>query len=273
MTKTTTPEDLITSDHEFMMRNIRHGALAPKAAGDRWQAVQAVAAEMDRLSDLYYQRAEAFEDIRADAVAANARAADSGKAAPAGTGAKVMDAELAVAGTLAAYKAALPRLAAARKAYDALFADRAFITEYRDALSSEFVKRHESAVKAFRELDSQVPALAELYGLLGDFTLNGLLGDTVREIEFNGSTLANGGTFTGSGVKSWDAPKLSEAMSTVRGYVLNGDPVYGGTLLAEDLDAIAAALPGLAEQRYDEWQEELANNAPMRMVGGSPWRI
>ncbi|MFE5076906.1 hypothetical protein [Streptomyces halstedii] len=265
-----TPEDLVTSNHEFMMRNKRHGVLAPKVAEDRWQALQAVVSEMDRLTELYYERAEAAEDAHLGAVAANARAADTGKAVPAGTAVKVMDARLAVDGTLSAFRGNLPRLATARKAYDALFEDRAFITEYRSSIASEFLKRREAAVKAFKELDAEIPALAELYGLLGDFTLTHLLSDELGEIEFNGSPMEHGGVFTGQGTESWDAPKLSEALSNVRRYVLNDDPIQGGTLLTEDLPTIAAALPELAEQRYEEWQDRLASER-MTMRNASPY--
>ncbi|MFE5615489.1 hypothetical protein [Streptomyces sp. NPDC056524] len=272
MNEKITPEDLITPNHEYMMSNQRHGVLAPKVAGDRWRALQAVVSEMNRLSDLYYERAEAAEDIRLDAVAAYARAADSGKAVPAGMGTKVQDAKLAVDGALTAFRATLPRLVAARKAYDALFSDRAFITEYRQAIATEFIERREAAVKAFKELDAQIPALAELYDLLGDFTLNHLLGDTVREIEFNGSNLEHGGLFTENS-DSWAAPKLSQALSNVRRYVLSDDPIKGGTLLTEDLGVIAAALPDLAEQRYEEWQEALDAQAPMKMINSNPWAL
>lgn len=269
MTEVTTPEDLITSNHEFMMSNNRHGSLAPKVAEDRWQALRAVVSEMDRLIDLYYERAEAAEDARLEAVAANARAASSGKAVPAGTGAKVMDAQLAVDGCLSAFRATLPRLVAARKAYDVLWDDREFIAEYRQAVASEFVTRREAALKAFNELDSQIPALAELYGLLGEFTLNRLLGDFVSSLEFNGNALSNGRVFTAP-ERSWMAPKLSEAMTEVRRFVLNDDPVLGGTLLTEDLDTVSDALPALIDKRYEEWREELAKSR-MQMVGGSPW--
>ncbi|MFF7492679.1 hypothetical protein [Streptomyces rubiginosohelvolus] len=269
MTDATTPEDLITPDLEFKMRNIRHGALAPKVAGDRWQAVQAVAAEMERLTDLYYQRAEAAEDARLEAVALNARAADTGKTIPAGTAVKVMDARLAVDGTLSAFRANLPRLEAARKAYDALFDDRAFIAEYRDAVVPEFLKRRAAAVKAFKELDAQIPVLAEAYYLLGDFTLNRLLSDTVGEIEFNGSPLTDGSVFADY-QGAWTAPKLSKALSDIRGYVLSEDPIKGGTLLAEDLGTIADALPELAEQRYEEWQDALASER-MEMRNAGPY--
>ncbi|MEU9652627.1 hypothetical protein AB0E00_27445 [Streptomyces sp. NPDC048110] len=257
MPEITTPEDLITPNVEFMMRNQRHGVLAPKVAEDRWQAVQAIVSEMDRLTELFYERTEAAEDARLAAVAAHARAADSGKAVPAGMGAKVQDAKLAVDGTLTAFRANLPRLSAARRAYDALFDDRKFIAEYRKAVSAEFLKRRDAAVKAFKALDAQIPALAELYTLLGDFTLNGLLSDVVADIEFNGEKLEHGGVFTGN-TDSWAAPKLSEALSTVRRYVLSDDPIKGGTLLTEDLGTIADALPELADQRYEEWQEKLA---------------
>ncbi|OCC07523.1 hypothetical protein [Streptomyces sp. PTY087I2] len=270
MAEITTPEDLLTPNIEFMMRNRRHGALAPKAAEDRWQAVQAVASEMERLSELFYERSEAAEDARLEAVAAHARAADSAKDVPAGLGAKVQDAKLAVDGTLSAFRANIPRLSAARKAYDALFDDRKFITEYRAAVSAEFLKRRDAAVKAFKALDAEIPKLAELYRLLGDFTLNHLLSDSVRDIEFNGAKLENGGVFTGNGRRSWDAPDLSEALSTARRYVLSDDPIKGGTLLTEDLDAIADALPDLAEQRYEEWQEALASER-MRMRNAGPY--
>ncbi|WKV72734.1 hypothetical protein AW27_015070 [Streptomyces sp. PCS3-D2] len=270
MTEITTPEDLVTSNHAFMMRNKRHGVLAPKAAEDRWQDLQAVVSEMGRLSDLYYERAEAAEEARLEAVAAYARAADTGKAAPAGLGSKVQDAKLAVDGTLRAYRDNLPRLVAARKAYDALFDDRKFITEYRAAVSAEFLKRREAAVNAFKVLDTEIPALSELYGLLGEFTLDNLLGDAVRAIEYNGDQLTHGGVFTGQGHGSWNDSKLSEALSEVRRYVLSDDPIKGGTLLTEDLDTIADALPELAEQRYEEWQEALAASR-MTMTHASPY--
>jgi len=269
---TTTPEDLLTPDLEFKMTNRRHGALAPKAAEDRWQALQAVVIEMERLSELFNERAEAAEDARLEAVKAYARAAETGKAVPAGLGAKVQDARLAVDGTLSAFRAAIPRLLAARRSYDALFEDRAFVSAYRDAVAAEFLKRREAAVKAFKTLDAEIPALAELYTLLGDFTLNHLLADVVGDIEFNGAKLEHGGVFT-QNTRSWPAAKLREAMAEVRGYVLSEDPVSGGTLLAEDLGTIADALPELAEQRYEEWQQRLDDEAPMKMVGGSPWRL
>ncbi|MFH9735086.1 hypothetical protein [Streptomyces sp. NPDC017260] len=268
MTEIKTPEDLLTPNIEFMMRNQRHGVLAPKVAEDRWQAVQAVVSEMDRLTELFYERTEAAEDARLAAVAAHARAANSGKAVPAGMGAKVQDAKLAVDGTLTAFRANLPRLSAARRAYDALFDDRKFITEYRKAVSAEFLKRRDAAVKAFKELDAQIPALAELYTLLGDFTLNGLLGDVVADIEFNGEP-ASGNLFT-ENHDSWAAPKLSEALSAVRRYVLSDDPVKGGTLLTEDLGTITDALPELADQRYEEWQDNLAAGR-MAMRKASPY--
>lgn len=269
MTDVTTPEDLITPDHEFKMRNIRHGVLAPKVAAERWQALQAVVSEMDRLRELFDKRTEAAEDARLEAVALNARAAESGKAVPSGTAVKVMDARLAVDGTLSAFRASLPRLEIARRSYDALFDDRAFIADYRAAVASEFIARRAAAVKAFKELDSQIPALAELYRLLGDFTLNGLLGDTVKGIEFDGKPLTDGAVFADY-QSAWTAPKLSEALSEARRYVLNEDPVKGGTLLTEDLDTIADALPELAEQRYDEWQEALARDR-MQMRNAGPY--
>ncbi|MBD9731737.1 hypothetical protein IGX29_07870 [Streptomyces sp. H28] len=260
MTEVTTPEDLLTPDLEFKMRDRRHGVLAPKAAEDRWQALQAVVSEMERLTELHTKRAEAAEDARLEAVKAHARAAESGKAVPAGTAVKVMEARLAVDGTLRAFRDTLPKLKAARASYDALFADREFIAEYRKAVAAEFVKRRAAVVKAFKEVDAQLPALAELYPLLGDFTLNHLLGDTVRAIDFNGEKMPHGGVFTGQGHGSWSDPKLREAMAQVRGFVLNDDPIKGGTLLTEDLDTIAAALPDIAEQRYEEWQEGLAES-------------
>ncbi|MEU2114121.1 hypothetical protein ABZ567_00385 [Streptomyces sp. NPDC016459] len=272
MTEITTPEDLLTPNIEFMMHNKRHGALAPKVAEDRWQALRAVISEMERLSELFYERSEAAEDARLEAVAAHARAADSGKAVPAGLGAKVQDAKLAVDGTLSAFRANIPRLSSARRSYDALFDDHAFITEYRAAISVEFLKRREAAVKAFKTLDVEIPALAELYTLLGDFTLNHLLGDTVRAIEFNGSKLEHGNLFT-ENEESWAAPKLSQALSDVRRYVLSTDPIKGGTLLTEDLGVIADALPELADQRYEEWQEALEAQAPMKARNANPWAI
>lgn len=222
-----TPEDLITSKHDFMMHNRRHGALAPKVAESRWQALQAVVSEMRRLAELHTQRSEAAEDARLEAIAAYARAAETGKNAPAGMGTKVQDSRLAVDGTLRAFRDTLPRLEAARKAYDALFDDRAFITEYRAAVSAEFLKRREAAVNAFKVLEVEIPALAELYGLLGDFTLNRLLSAELGEIEFNGEPLEHGGIFTGQGNGSWDAPKLSEAIAEVRAYVLSDHPIKG----------------------------------------------
>jgi molybdopterin converting factor small subunit len=266
----TTPEDLITPEYDFMMRNKRHGVLAPKVAEDRWQALQAVVSEIERLSELYYQRAEEAEDARLAAVAANARAADTGKAVPAGTAVKVMDAQLAVDGTLRAFRDNLPRLTAARRDYDALFSDRNFIAEYREAVAAEFVKRRAAVVKAFKELDAQIPALAELYDMIGKFTLDGLLGDTLASLEYDGEKLTHGGVFTGQGHGSWDDPKLSKAMSEVRRYVLNEDPIMGGTLLAEDLDTISAELPALLEKRYEEWQEKLAESR-MEMRNANPW--
>ncbi|MFE2556709.1 hypothetical protein ACFXGT_11830 [Streptomyces sp. NPDC059352] len=272
MTEKITPEELITPNHEYMMSNQRHGVLAPKIAGDRWQALQAVVSEMNRLSDLYYERAEAAEDMRLAAVAAHARAADSGKAVPAGMGTKVQDAKLAVDGTLAAFRSTLPRLVSARKAYDALFNDREFIAEYRETVAAEFLKRRESALKAFKELDTQIPALAELYRLLGEFTLDHLLSDSVAALTFNGEHLENGNVFT-KYERSWAAPKLSEAVSQVRDFVVNDDPVLGGTLLAEDLGTVARALPELAEKRYDEWLEDLEVQAPMKMTNSNPWAL
>ncbi|MFG2815731.1 hypothetical protein [Streptomyces sp. NPDC048410] len=269
MTEITTPEDLVTDNHELMMRNRRHGVLAPKVAEERWQALHAVVGEMERLTELYYERAEAAEDARLEAVAANARAADSGKAFPAGLGSKVQDAELAVDGTLAAFRGTLPRLHAARRAYDALFDDRAFVAEYREVVSAQFLERREAAVEAFKTLDAEIFALAELYTLLGDFTLNHLLHDALADIEFNGEPVTDGNVFT-ENHSSWPSPKLSEALSEVRRYVLNDDPIKGGTLLTEDLSAITDALPGLAEQRYEKWQEDLAKER-MQMVHASPY--
>ncbi|MFD3536277.1 hypothetical protein [Streptomyces sp. NPDC058664] len=234
MTTVITPEDLITSNHDFMMHNRRHGALAPNAAEDRWQALQAVVREMHRLTELYEERDKAAEEAHREAVAAHARAASSGKAVPAGTGAKVTDAKLAVAGVLSAFRATLPQLVATRKAYDALFDDRTFVAEYREAVSAEFLKRREAAVKAFKTLDAEIPALAELYPLLGDFTLNHLLSDALADIEYNGEQGAHWNLFT-ENTDSWAAPKLAEALSDVRRYVLSDDPIKGGTLLTEDL--------------------------------------
>ncbi|MFG2682588.1 hypothetical protein [Streptomyces sp. NPDC048392] len=184
----------------------------------------------------------------------------------------MQDAKLAVDGALSAFRANLPRLSAARKAYDALFDDRAFVTEYRASVAAEFLKRRDAAVKAFKSLDAQIPALAELYTLLGDFTLNSLLGDTVRDVEFNGSNLEDGAVFTGN-ADSWAAPKLAGALNEVRRYVLSDDPIKGGTLLTEDLGTIAAALPELAEQRFEEWQDDLAASAPMQMRNAHPWAL
>lgn len=260
MAEEATPEDLVTPDHQFKMTNLRHGALAPKAAEDRWQALQAVVSEMTRLTDLYYERAEAAEDARLEAVAAHARSAGSGKAAPSGAAVKVLDAQLAVDGTLRAFRDTLPKLEAARHSYDALFDDRKFIAEYREAVAADFVKRRAAVIETFKELDAQLRALAELYPLLGDFTLNHLLGDTVRAMDFNGEKMSHGGVFTGQGHGSWNDPTLHKAVAEVRGYVLNDDPIKGGTLLAEDLGTIADALPELAEKRYEQWQEELAES-------------
>ncbi|WP_030782154.1 hypothetical protein [Streptomyces sp. NRRL S-920] len=269
MTEEITPEDLITDNHEFMMHNVRHGSLAPKTAEERWQELQAVVGQIERLTDLYYERAEAASNARADARAAHARSAETGKAAPAGIGAKVLDAELAVDGTLSAVRGALDRLPIVRKAYDALFEDDAFVTEYRKAVSAEFLKRRDVAIKAFQVLEAQVPALAELYTTLGEFTLDHLLWDTVSDIEFNGEKLSNGGVFTKSEC-SWAAPKLATAISEARRIILSDDPVTGGTLLTENLNTIAAALPELAEQRYEEWQEALAAER-MQMRNAGPY--
>jgi hypothetical protein len=269
MTKIKTPDDFLTSGHEFMMRNKRHDSLAPKVAEERWQALQAVVTELNRLDALYYERAEAAEDAELAAVAAHARAASSGKAVPAGSAAKVTDAQLAVKGTLSAFTATLPRLEAARKAYDALFEDHAFLAEYRAVTSEEFLKRRKAALEAFAVLDRELPALAELYGNLGRFTFNGLLADFLDELGEELDRLVNINTFMPSN-HGWSAPQLTEAFGKVREFVVNGDPIYGGTLLAEDLKAVKAELPALVEQREEEAHMENAANR-MMMVGGSPW--
>ncbi|MGV9728467.1 hypothetical protein ACWDUE_13975 [Streptomyces albogriseolus] len=253
---TTTPEDLITPNHDFMMRNKRHGTLAPKVAEDRWQSLQAVVREMERLSDLYYQRAEAAEDVRLEARNAHARAASTGKAAPTGTAVKVMEAELAVDGTLSALRAMLPRLESARKAYDALFTDRAFIEQYRNALIPEFLQRRETVLSAFAELENNVPALAELYQLIGVYTLRDLLGENhTRYMPAN---------------HGWSAPALAEALSTIRGFVDDPSGIRAGTLLAEPLGTIEAELPALAEAREEE--ADLENQrGKMQMRNANPW--
>ncbi|MFD0074494.1 hypothetical protein ACFVIY_18880 [Streptomyces sp. NPDC127166] len=270
MTEEITPEDLITPNHEFMMHNIRHGSLAPKVAEERWQALQAVTAEIERLSDLYYDKVASANAAEKEAVKLNAEAAATGKAVPSGTAVKALEAKLAVNGCGEALKAQLSKLSVVRNAYDALWDDLAFVAKYRAAISSEFLKRRTVALKAFRELEAQVPALAELYQTLGEFTLDHLLKDSVHAIEFDGNPLPNGGVFTGQGHGGWDAAKLREAIGTARRYVLNDDPIMGGTLLTEDLNTISAALPELAEQRYEEWQEELAASR-MQMRNSGPY--
>lgn len=274
MTEVITPEDLVTNDHEFMKRNVRHDSLAPKVAEERWRLVEAVVSEMDRLSELYHEKVGEANAAEREAVELNAKSAATGKAVPAGTALKALEAKLAVDGCLEAFKAQLPKLVAARRAYDALFKDSVFVGQYREAVSAEFVKRRAAAIKAFQSLDTQLSALSGLYQTLGDFTLNSLLISTVRDIEFDGNKLTNGGIFTGAGARSnsWDDPRLTEAVRTVRRYVLNEDPIKGGTLLAEDLNTVAAALPELADKRYEEWQEELAT-AHLDLRPASTWNL
>lgn len=252
----TTPDDLITSD-VLALAACNHGALAPEIAETRYQAVRKTFGKVESLRERWEKLTEEAADIRQAALVASAEAADSGKKMPSGFAAKVQEAELNADGCIVAIRKAIAELRNARRAYDALWDNPAFIAEYRQALAAEFIKRREAVLKAFKELDANLPALAELYGTLGEFTLDHLLTDEVTAIEFNGEPLHNGRTFLAP-ERSWMAPKLSEAMTEVRRFVLNDDLITGGTLLAEDLDAVAAALPELAEKRYEEWQDELA---------------
>jgi hypothetical protein len=130
-------------------------------------------------------------------------------------------------------------------------------------VAAEFIKRREAALLAFAELDGNLAALGSLYSSLGDLTLNRLLRDDVSSLTFDGRPIESGGVFLSSN-RSWAAPKLAEAMNEVRRFVRNDDPIAGGTLLAEDLETVSAALPELAEQRYDEWQRDLATDRAER---------
>ncbi|MGW8065850.1 hypothetical protein ACVV2G_27160 [Streptomyces ziwulingensis] len=252
----TDPSDLITDD-VLALSIIRHGSLAPDAAETRWEAVRAAFENVESLSDRWYELNEAASDARAAAVAASAEAVTGGKKTPAGGAAKVLEAELAVEGCGVAIRKAIATLRDARRSYDALWDDTAFVAEYREAVAAEFLKRRKAVLKAFNELDANLPALAEAYALLGDFTLDHLLSDAVTSLEFDGRPMANASVFMRPH-RSWLAPKLSEAMTEVRQYMTNDDPITGGTLLAEDLDTVAAALPDLVDKRYEQWQDDLA---------------
>ncbi|WP_435058701.1 hypothetical protein [Streptomyces sp. bgisy060] len=251
-----TPDDIITGD-VLALAACNHGTLAPEIAETRYQAVRRAFGKVESLRERWEMLSEDAANARQTALVASAEAADSGRKMPTGSAAKVLEAELAADGCVVAIRKAIADLRNARRAYDALWNDMAFVAEYRETVAAEFLKRRKTVLKAFKELDVNLPALAELYGTLGEFTLDHLLRDSVNSIEYNGEPLTHGGVFLRTHA-SWTAPKLSEAMAEVRRFVTNDDPITGGTLLAEDLDTVAAALPELAEKRYEEWQDELA---------------
>jgi hypothetical protein len=268
----TTPDDLITGD-VLALAACNHGALAPEIAESRYQDVRKAFEKMESLSDRWEKLTEEAAEVRQAALIASAEAADSGKKMPSGFAAKVQEAELNADGCIVAIRKAIAELRNVRRSYDALWDDPAFVAEYREAVAVEFLKRRENVLKAFKELDANLPVLAELYGTLGEFTLDHLLNGEVTAIEFNGEPMVNGRTFLAP-EHSWTAPKLSQAMTEVRRFMTNDDPITGGTLLAEDLDTVAKALPGLADKRYDDWQDELARIRAERFgvdSGGSPW--
>ncbi|MFI0940909.1 hypothetical protein [Streptomyces sp. NPDC021020] len=251
-----TPDHLLMSTTYQVDTSHRHDALAPKIAFQRWQAVQDAIDKSESLYDRWYELSYALEDARQEALAASAKAHAEGKNAPAGTAAKVFQAELDLNGCFEAFRASRRAIVTARKPYDALWEDPAFLAAYRETVAAEFVKRREAVRAAFAELDGNLAALGSLYGSLGDLTLNGLLRDDVSALTFDGKPIEHSSVFLAPH-RSWTAPKLAEAMSEVRRFVRNDDPVTGGTLLAGDLDDIANALPELADKRYDEWQDEL----------------
>jgi hypothetical protein len=103
----TTPDELLLSPAYSVDETIRHNALAPAVADERWKVVAAATDNVERLYLRWHELTEAVVEARQNALASSAKAHAEGKNAPAGAAAKVLQAELEVDGCLEAFRAAL----------------------------------------------------------------------------------------------------------------------------------------------------------------------
>ncbi|MFG3211038.1 hypothetical protein [Streptomyces tendae] len=231
------PDDILTDSVIALASGPLHCDLAPAVAGDRWEKVIAAYEDCESLADRWNELEAEAENVRVNAVRKGAEALRAGKKAPS-VAAAILDAETALESCSFVLTESVAELRKARTAYNALWRDRKFLTEYRDSVIADFKVKRAEAAKAFGAIAGAVGETRRRYGTLHDLTVNFL--DAIPDESYQYLPMRGTG---------WAQADLSASLDLLRQQVNENDPLFSGDFLTMPLDEIAGVAEELAEGR------------------------
>ncbi|NEB08475.1 hypothetical protein G3I32_06245 [Streptomyces coelicoflavus] len=244
--RATPPEKIWTEEQQLLGVDPWHDDLAPEIAAKRWQRVTELSEGCDELTSRWYDLEAEVTAAHNAAAKAHADALRKGTKAPT-TAAKAYEAEKALEGCSIVLAEAVTELRKARKAYDTLLNDRAFVLAYRDAVVAEFKAQRAEAAKRFHALSSAVMQTRRRYVRLMELTVDGT--DAIHDDQIPYLPLGKG----------WANPALVDSLSTLEVQVKETDPVLSGDLLTMPLAELSEVATELAEDRKAEVEANRQN--------------
>ncbi|MGW6012349.1 hypothetical protein [Streptomyces sp. NPDC055210] len=246
--RATRPEDIWTSEAQLLATESWHCDLAPAVAAERWEKVLELSAVCDDLEELWPQLESTAEDVRKNAAKAHAEAIRKGTRAPS-TAAKALEADAALEGCSLALSESVADLRRSRNTYEELLKDKAFLSEYRDAVIAEFNAKRKRAAEAFNVAAGAINETRRRFGVLHSLTMGGLL-DIPESAQ---------GYLALSG-QGWGRSDLSSAVSVISGQMTETDPFLSGEFLTAPMDEINATAIEAAERVKAEIDETRQNH-------------
>jgi hypothetical protein len=237
--RATPPEKIWTEEAQLFGVDPWHDDLAPDIAAERWAKVTEASDACDTLSEKWYELEAGVKAAHTNAAKAHADALRKGTKAPT-TAATAYEAEKRLEGCSIVLAETVAEVRKARKAYDGLLNDRAFVSAYRDAVIAEFKAQRAEAAKRFNALASAVSQTRRRYVRLMELTVDGM--DAIPEDAIPYLPLKGG----------WAAADLGNSLSTLEAQIKEADPVLSGDLLTMPVDEITEVAEELAEDRKAE---------------------
>ncbi|WP_406286392.1 hypothetical protein [Streptomyces sp. NBC_00209] len=231
------PDDILTDSVIDLASGPMHCDLSPAVAGDRWEKVIAAYEDCESLADRWNDLEAEAESVRVAAVRKGAEALRAGKKAPS-VAAAILDAETALESCSLVLTESVADLRKARSAYNALWKDRKFLTEYRDSVIADFKEKRAVAAEAFSAVAGAIGETRRRYGTLHDLTVNFL--DAIPEESYEYLPMRGTG---------WAQAGLTASLDVLRQQVNETDSLFSGDFLTLPLGEIADVAEELAEDR------------------------
>ncbi|WP_031509246.1 hypothetical protein [Streptomyces megasporus] len=235
--RATPPEKIWTDEAQLLGIDPWHCDLAPAVAAERWKKVRELSDFCDDLEARWHELESEAEAIRKNAAKAHAEALRKGTKAPS-TAAKAFEADAALEGCSLVLSETVTELRRARKSYDSLLNDTAFLNEYREAVITEFKAQREKAAEAFKAAAGHINATRRRYGTLVNLTVNHL--DAIPEEARYHLPLRGTG---------WGNADVSTSLNMLQKQFNEDHPLFSGDFFTMPLGEIAEAAEELAEER------------------------